>query len=546
MALINLRDYFFDENGVGVGGIEVNAYPKNTDGSIGGTAAASTTSASVTGKWELNNLDTAGSPQTGVFALRFRNISTGQIRWRMGDVRYQVGLLTGADGAFPFPDGQITAVKMAAGAGTDTVTGTRTVDDAIATAFSDTGTLTQLHSWFGKALRAITEEDDWYDSPDITLADTKTITDSHTSSIALLDAHAANTSNPHSTTAAQVTAVANAGNAVKLQSGTTAARPSAASAGNGAIYVSTDDQLISYSNGTIWTIVGVATYDDLGGTPSAGVGWGTFAVSGQSNVVADTAGDTVTFIAGSGITITTNATNDSVTITNSASAGNSFGTVAVSGQSNVVADQANDTLSIAAGSGITITTTPGTDTVTITNSASAGFAFGTINVAGQTSAVADQANDTLTLVAGHGVDLTTSGDSVTIEVDETELTIDSGIDNASGKVEVDDDGNLTSTTRITTGSFASLPAGTYLFTYFVQAFSAGEDGFYMNLSIGGVDDGEDHAHYAVGAATTKGGSWLFTLGSISTVALRARLISGGTSVSFVNSDNNQFMYVRLI
>lgn len=45
--------------------------------------------------------------------------------------------------------------------------------------------------------------------------------------------------------------------------------------------------------------------------------------------------------------------------------GNSFGTIAVSGQSNVVADAGADTLTLAAGSNITITTNAGTDTVTI-------------------------------------------------------------------------------------------------------------------------------------------------------------------------------------
>jgi hypothetical protein len=44
---------------------------------------------------------------------------------------------------------------------------------------------------------------------------------------------------------------------------------------------------------------------------------------------------------------------------------NTFGTIAVSGQPNVVADASADTLTLAAGSGITITTNAGTDTVTI-------------------------------------------------------------------------------------------------------------------------------------------------------------------------------------
>jgi plastocyanin len=46
--------------------------------------------------------------------------------------------------------------------------------------------------------------------------------------------------------------------------------------------------------------------------------------------------------------------------------------VAVSGQSNIEADTATDTLTIAAGTGISITTNAETDTVTITNTASAG------------------------------------------------------------------------------------------------------------------------------------------------------------------------------
>jgi hypothetical protein len=49
---------------------------------------------------------------------------------------------------------------------------------------------------------------------------------------------------------------------------------------------------------------------------------------------------------------------------------NIFRTIAVSGQSDVVADTTTDTLTLAAGSGITITTNAGTDTVTIASTAS--------------------------------------------------------------------------------------------------------------------------------------------------------------------------------
>jgi plastocyanin len=98
----------------------------------------------------------------------------------------------------------------------------------------------------------------------------------------------------------------------------------------------------------------------------------TISVAGQSDVVADSATDTLTLVAGTGITITTNAGADSITIANSAAAANAFETIAVAGQSSVVADSATDTLTLVAGTGITITTDAGTDTITVTSTVSAG------------------------------------------------------------------------------------------------------------------------------------------------------------------------------
>jgi len=98
----------------------------------------------------------------------------------------------------------------------------------------------------------------------------------------------------------------------------------------------------------------------------------TIAVAGQSSVVADSATDTLTLVAGSNITITTDAATDTITIASSGSSQNTFSTIAVTGQSNVVADATTDTLTIAAGTGISITTDAGTDTVTITSTVTAG------------------------------------------------------------------------------------------------------------------------------------------------------------------------------
>ena len=136
----------------------------------------------------------------------------------------------------------------------------------------------------------------------------------------------------------------------------------------------------------------------------------TISISGQSNIVADTNTDTLTLVAGSNITLTTDPTTDSITI---ASTSNYFSTIAVAGNSNVVADSATDTLTLVAGSNITLTTDPTTDSITI---ASTSNYFSTIAVAGNSNIVADSSTDTLTLIAGTGITINTDSllDSITI------------------------------------------------------------------------------------------------------------------------------------
>ena len=93
----------------------------------------------------------------------------------------------------------------------------------------------------------------------------------------------------------------------------------------------------------------------------------TIAVSGQSNVVADSTSDTLSLVAGSNMTITTNESGDSITFASTGGGGGSqnvFSTIAVSGQNNVVADSTTDTLTLVAGSNMTITTNDSSDTIT--------------------------------------------------------------------------------------------------------------------------------------------------------------------------------------
>ena len=98
---------------------------------------------------------------------------------------------------------------------------------------------------------------------------------------------------------------------------------------------------------------------------AGGNAFSTISVSGQSNVIADSISDTLTMSGGTGITITTNAGGDEIIFTNSSLGANAFGNIAVSGQSTVVADSTSDTLTLVGQNGVTVTTNAGTDTVTI-------------------------------------------------------------------------------------------------------------------------------------------------------------------------------------
>tara|TARA_B100001250_G_scaffold405247_1_gene422440 strand:- start:1533 stop:2480 length:948 start_codon:yes stop_codon:yes gene_type:complete len=90
-----------------------------------------------------------------------------------------------------------------------------------------------------------------------------------------------------------------------------AADPSASDLTVGELAINTSDGGVftKTSGGTLVEVTGAG---GSGGENNQNA-WQTFAVSGQDNVVADTATDTCTFVAGSNMTLTTNASGDSVT-----------------------------------------------------------------------------------------------------------------------------------------------------------------------------------------------------------------------------------------
>ena len=126
------------------------------------------------------------------------------------------------------------------------------------------------------------------------------------------------------------------------------------------------------------------------------------AVSGETTVQASSTSDTLTFVEGSGINITTSGSN--VTIASDSTAHNAFkfisattGAGSASGN-NIVADAQNDTLTIEAGTGIQLTTDPNNDKLTIAASQSGEAnqnAITSIGVSGQSTLSAGQASDAI-------------------------------------------------------------------------------------------------------------------------------------------------------
>lgn len=153
--------------------------------------------------------------------------------------------------------------------------------------------------------------------------------------------------------------------------------PSSLIGEDGSYYLNYDNANIYKKVNDTWVLDGNIAIT----TPS----FGTVVVSGQSNVVADQTNDSLTLVAGTGITLTTDFTTDAITITGT-SVSNTFSTIAVSGQSDVVADSASDTITLVAGTGMTITTNATTDTITFESSGTSA----TVNVDTVTALNPDQ------------------------------------------------------------------------------------------------------------------------------------------------------------
>ena len=155
----------------------------------------------------------------------------------------------------------------------------------------------------------------------------------------------------------------------------------------------TDVVITGVSNGQVLKYNGTNWINDTDAGSSSN-SFTTIAIAGQDSALgfisASSATDTLTFAAGSGITLVSDVGTDTITITNTGVSQNAFSTVVVAGQSSVMADTAADTLTLVAGTGITLTTNAGTDTITITSTANTGnitFVANTIDSTDSTSII---------------------------------------------------------------------------------------------------------------------------------------------------------------
>ena len=133
--------------------------------------------------------------------------------------------------------------------------------------------------------------------------------------------------------------------------------------------------------------------------PSQQFAFGSFTVSGQDNVTATNLSEALNLVAGTGISITTDNSNNRITITASGGgAAEAFKTIAAGGN-NIVADSSTDTINLVAGSNVSISSDPLNDTITISASTSGDAnqnAFQNVAAQGQNTIQAGSTTDTVT------------------------------------------------------------------------------------------------------------------------------------------------------
>jgi hypothetical protein len=131
---------------------------------------------------------------------------------------------------------------------------------------------------------------------------------------------------------------------------------------------------------------------------------GVLSNSNLSPVVFDYLGQSITFDTSIKIPSTARIINsDGDVLLGSGHNANKFTTISVSGQSNISADSTSDTLTFAAGSGISITTNAASDIITITNTSQGGGSMATRTIVdGSTTSLTDGSTGSINITGFKG------------------------------------------------------------------------------------------------------------------------------------------------
>ena len=180
---------------------------------------------------------------------------------------------------------------------------------------------------------------------------------------------------------------------------------------------------------------------------------GTIAVAGQSSILADSTTDTLTIAGGNGITVTTDANSDTLTISTSTQ---SLFETFTADSGTTTANSGTDTLTISGGTGISTSITGDTLTIAYTGAGSGQsdeFSNIAVGVPGNNQMLtADDPNDILYINGGTGINITASGTGAGSNVDQ--ITIENSspniVQNVFQTIQVDGAATTTANTATDT------------------------------------------------------------------------------------------------
>lgn len=316
-------------------------------------------------------------------------------------------------------------------------------------------------------------------------------------------------------------------------------------AGTG-ISLSSGTGAVTITNSGVVTLTadtGITVTDEGGGTfrltnTAPNIPQNTFRfidVPGQSQIEAESTNDTLNLNVGTGIQITTDALNDTVTFTNtgvtSLGASSGISLTAATGSVNITN---TGVLSITAGEGISVTAATGAITISNIRPVYTSFA-----VVGQDPIIADNTTDTFNFIAGPGIILTTdeTTDSLTIEaVAPTKFAVDDG---ASTVIQIPD---TNSTLKFVAGENIVLEADAVNGEITINSIGtdffilvAADDSTRRTISSGQtlqIDGG-------TGISTTCDANGIFTITNTvtnTTYGISAETGTGGVNVRLTGSD----------